>query len=99
MADLESKENPAISLAARLSAMGGIYDPANRRGSFGASKLSLEEVKGEGGMLDKALAFTQPSLLPLLNPITLDENKDSDIYLDVKPKFVMSNVALHTKCR
>ena len=98
MADLESKENPAISLAARLSAMGGIYDPANRRGSFGASKLSLEEVKGEGGMLDKALAFTQPSLLPLLNPITLDENKDSDIYLDVKPKFVMSNVALHTKC-
>ena len=98
MQDLNSQANPAISLAARLSAMGGIYDPANRRASFGASKISLEEVKGEGGMIDKALAFTQPSLLPLLNPIKLEAHKNSLHFRDVDPSFAESNVDLHAKC-
>ena len=52
------------SYAARLSAMGG----ETRRSSFGAPKLTLEELEEEGGVIDKVLAFSQPSQIDMYNP-------------------------------
>ena len=39
-----------------------------RRSSFGAPKLSLEELEEDGGLIDKALAFPVPSNIEMYNP-------------------------------
>ena len=52
------------SYAARLSAMGG----ETRRSSFGAPKLTVEELEEEGGVIDKVFSFSSPSQIDMYNP-------------------------------
>ena len=61
---MAAETSSPASYAARLSAMGG----ETRRSSFGAPKLSLEELEEDGGLIDKALAFPVPSNIEMYNP-------------------------------
>ena len=63
-AAMAAETSSPASYAARLSAMGG----ETRRSSFGAPKLSLEELEEDGGLIDRALAFPYPSNIEMYNP-------------------------------
>ena len=51
-----------------------------RRSSFGGPKVTVEELTKEGGYLDKALAFSKPSELPLGNPFEVSFDKSDDVF-------------------
>lgn len=91
------------SYAARLSAMGG----ESRRSSFGAPKLTMDELNQDGGILEKVFAMSKPSQIDLYNKFKVvsspdDEHLqlyDEDDY-DVKTYIELCNTArLHLSTR
>ena len=71
---MAAETSSPASYAARLSAMGG----ETRRSSFGAPKLSLGELEEEGGVIDKVLAFSQPSHIDMYNPFKVVTDPHDD---------------------
>ena len=70
-------DDPVVSYAARLSALGG----EGRRSSFGA-QFSLKNYMEEDGKVEKALAFSKPSDHPLFKPFKVVTEVSDALMMD-----------------